>query len=110
MASSENLVIVTDDSFENDIINADKPALVDFWAAWCGPCRSVGPIVEELAGEYAEKIKVCKMNVDENKQTPTKYGVRGIPTLMLFNNGEVVDQIVGAVPKSRIQELLDRVS
>lgn len=110
MASSENLVVVTDDSFENDIIKADKPALVDFWAAWCGPCRSVGPIVEELAGEYAEKVKVCKMNVDENKQTPTKYGVRGIPTLMLFKDGEVVDQIVGAVPKSRIQELLDKVS
>jgi thioredoxin 1 len=110
MADNENLVTVTDDSFESDIINADQPALVDFWAAWCGPCRSVGPVVEELAGEYAGKIKVCKMNVDENKQTPTKYGVRGIPTLMLFKDGQVVDQIVGAVPKSRIQELLDRVS
>jgi thioredoxin 1 len=107
MAENENLVTVTDDSFENDVINSDKPALVDFWAAWCGPCRSVGPVVEELAGEYAGKVKVCKMNVDENKQTPTKYGVRGIPTLMLFKGGKVVDQIVGAVAKSRIQELLD---
>jgi thioredoxin 1 len=110
MAENENLLNVTDDDFDQQILKADLPALVDFWAAWCGPCRTVGPVVEELAGEYAGKIKVAKLNVDDNKQTPGKYGVRGIPTLMLFKNGEVVDQIVGAVPKSRIKELLDKVT
>ncbi len=109
MAESENLLQVTDGDFEQQILQSDKPALVDFWAAWCGPCRTVGPVVEELAGEYAGKIKVAKLNVDENKETPTKYGIRGIPTLILFKDGQVVDQIVGAVPKSRIKELLDRV-
>jgi thioredoxin len=110
MADNENLTVVSDGDFEKEILQADQPALVDFWAAWCGPCRTVGPVVEELAGEYAGKVKVAKLNVDENKQTPTKYGVRGIPTLMLFKDGQVVDQIVGAVPKSRIKELLDKVS
>ncbi len=110
MADNENLTVVSDGDFEEEILQADQPALVDFWAAWCGPCRTVGPVVEELAGEYAGKVKVAKLNVDENKQTPTKYGVRGIPTLMLFKDGQVVDQIVGAVPKSRIKELLDKVS
>jgi thioredoxin 1 len=107
---NENLLNVTDSDFEDEILKSGVPALVDFWAAWCGPCRQVGPVVEELAGEYVGKVKVAKLNVDENKQTPGKYGVRGIPTLMLFKNGEVVDQIVGAVPKSRIKELLDKVS
>ncbi len=106
---NENLLNVTDSDFEEQILKSGVPALVDFWAAWCGPCRQVGPVVEELAGEYVGKIKVAKLNVDENKQTPGKYGVRGIPTLMVFKNGEVVDQIVGAVPKSRIKELLDKV-
>ena len=110
MAENENLVNVTDQDFETQILKSDVPALVDFWAAWCGPCRTVGPVVEELAGEYSGKVKVAKLNVDDNKQTPTKYGVRGIPTLMLFKDGQVVDQIVGAVPKSRIKELLDKVS
>lgn len=110
MAENENLVTVTDQDFETQILKSDVPALVDFWAAWCGPCRTVGPVVEELAGEYSGKVKVAKLNVDDNKQTPTKYGVRGIPTLMLFKDGQVVDQIVGAVPKSRIKELLDKVS
>jgi thioredoxin 1 len=109
MAESEHLLQVTDGDFEQQILQSDKPALVDFWAAWCGPCRTVGPVVEELAGEYAGKIKVAKLNVDENKETPSKYGIRGIPTLILFKDGQVVDQIVGAVPKSRIKELLDRV-
>jgi thioredoxin 1 len=109
MGESEHLVQVTDSDFEQQILQSDKPVLVDFWAAWCGPCRTVGPVVEELAGEYAGKIKVAKLNVDENKETPTKYGIRGIPTLILFKDGQVVDQIVGAVPKSRIKELLDRV-
>ncbi|MBI4966133.1 MAG: thioredoxin [Desulfomonile tiedjei] len=109
MSENENLLHVGDGDFESQILQSDVPALVDFWAAWCGPCRTVGPVVEELAAEYEGKIKVAKLNVDENKQTPAKYGVRGIPTLMLFKDGQVVDQIVGAVPKSRIKELLDKV-
>ncbi|MEW6137652.1 MAG: thioredoxin [Thermodesulfobacteriota bacterium] len=103
-------VNVTDSSFEDEILKSTIPTLVDFWAAWCGPCRTVGPIVEELATEYEGRVKVAKLNVDDNKQTPTRYGVRGIPTLMLFKDGQVVDQIVGAVPKNRIKELLDKVS
>ena len=109
MGESEHLLQVTDGDFEQQILQSDKPALVDFWAAWCGPCRTVGQVIEELAGEYAGKIKVAKLNVEENKETPTKYGIRGIPTLILFKDGKVVDQIVGAVPKARIKELLDRV-
>jgi thioredoxin 1 len=109
MSDNENLTNVNDGDFEQQILKSELPALVDFWAAWCGPCRTVGPVVEELATEYAGKIKVAKLNVDDNKETPTKYGVRGIPTLMLFKDGQVVDQIVGAVPKSRIKELLDRI-
>ncbi len=109
MSDNPNLHNVNDGDFEQQILKSEIPALVDFWAAWCGPCRTVGPVVEELATEYAGKIKVAKLNVDDNKETPTKYGVRGIPTLMLFKDGQVVDQIVGAVPKSRIKELLDRI-
>jgi thioredoxin 1 len=101
---------VTDSDFEQQILKSEVPVLVDFWAAWCGPCRTVGPVVEELAGEYQGKVKIAKLNVDDNKQTPQKYGVKGIPTLMLFKNGAVVDQVVGAVPKSRIQDMLDKVS
>jgi thioredoxin 1 len=108
--SDANYVNVTDSSFEDEILKSAVPTLVDFWAAWCGPCRTVGPIVEELATEYEGRVKVAKLNVDDNKQTPTRYGVRGIPTLMLFKDGQVVDQIVGAVPKNRIKELLDKVS
>ncbi len=110
MSENENLYHVTDGDFDQQVLQSDIPALVDFWAAWCGPCRTVGPIVEELADEYKGKIKVAKLDVDNNKQIAGKYGVRGIPTLMLFKDGQVVDQIVGAVPKSRIKELLDKVS
>ena len=110
MSDNENLHHVTDGDFDQQILKSDVPALVDFWAAWCGPCRTVGPIVEELADEYKGKVKVAKLDVDSNKEVASKYGVRGIPTLMLFKDGQVVDQIVGAVPKSRIKELLDKVS
>lgn len=97
----------TDDSFEEDVLNSDKPVLVDFWAEWCGPCRMVGPVVEELAGEYEGKAKIGKVNVDENSEISTKYGIRSIPSLLIFKNGEVVDQIVGAVPKNQLKKQLD---
>ena len=96
----------TDDSFEDDVLNADQPVLVDFWAEWCGPCRMVGPVVDELAGEYEGKAKIGKVNVDEN-QIATEYGIRSIPSLLIFKDGEVVDQIVGAVPKAQLKKQLD---
>lgn len=97
----------TDDTFENDVLNSDKPVLVDFWAEWCGPCRMVGPVVDELAGEYEGKAKIGKVNVDENAEISTKYGIRSIPSLLIFKDGEVVDQIVGAVPKNQLKKQLD---
>jgi len=99
---------VSDDSFESEIINSEIPSLVDFWAEWCGPCKKIGPVVEELAGEYSGKIKVAKMDVDSNRQTPAKFGIRNIPTLILFKGGEVVNTIIGAQPKSSIEEELKK--
>lgn len=99
--------VVTDQSFEAEVIQSPEPALVDFWAVWCGPCRMIAPIVEELSGEYDGRVKFTKMNVDENMQTPGRYGIRGIPTLLLFKGGKVVKEIVGAVPKSQIKEAID---
>ena len=99
----------TDDSFEEDVINADsdKPVLVDFWAEWCGPCRMVGPVVDELADEYEGQVKIGKVDVDSNSETSTKYGIRSIPALLIFKGGEVVDQIVGAVPKAQLKKKLE---
>lgn len=105
---AENIIDVSDDSFETEIIKSDKPTLVDFWATWCAPCRAIAPVIEELANSHVGKIKVVKMNVDDNPATPGKYGVRGIPTLILFKDGEIVDQLVGSVPKSQIEELLNK--
>jgi thioredoxin 1 len=99
---------VNDAEFEHAVLKSDIPVLVDFWAPWCGPCRVVGPIIDELATEYEGKVLIVKMNVDENPLTPTKYGIRAIPTLILFKSGEVVEQITGAVSKSAIQEKLAR--
>ncbi|MEL7486363.1 MAG: thioredoxin [Pseudomonadota bacterium] len=93
---------VTDASFEEDVVKSDKPVVVDFWAEWCGPCKQIGPALEELAGEYAEALTIAKVNIDENPETPGKFGVRGIPTLMLFQGGELKATKVGAAPKSAI--------
>ena len=100
---------VSDSSFDGDVLKADVPVLIDFWAPWCGPCRAIAPIVEELAGEYDGKLKIVKMNVDDNPQTPAQYGVRGIPNLILFKDGEVRQQIVGAVPKAHLVKAIDDV-
>ncbi|MEX2639729.1 MAG: thioredoxin, partial [Balneolales bacterium] len=100
-------IALTDDSFENEVLQSDQPVLVDFWAEWCGPCRMVGPIVEELAGEYEGKVKIGKVDVDSNPQVSTRYNIRSIPALLIFKNGEVVDQIIGAVPKAELKKQLD---
>ncbi len=94
---------VSDASFESDVLKSDKPVLVDFWAPWCGPCRMIAPIVEELANDYDGKAKIAKVNVDENPQISMQFGIRSIPTLLIFKNGQVVDQIVGAVPRGVIE-------
>ena len=103
-----DLLEVTDETFDTEIMNSEIPALVDFWATWCGPCRMVSPVVEELANDYKGKIKVAKMDVDQNRQTPAKFGIRAIPTLIFFKGGEVAQTIVGAQPKSHIEEELKK--
>lgn len=97
----------TDGNFEAEVLNSDKPVLVDFWAEWCGPCRMIGPVVEEMAGEYDGKAKIGKVNVDNNPEISVKYGIRSIPALLIFKDGQVVDQIVGAVPKPQLIKQLD---
>lgn len=98
---------VTDATFESEVLKSDKPVLVDFWAEWCGPCRMIGPVVEEMAGEYEGKAKITKVDVDSNPQISVKFGIRSIPTLLIFKDGVVVDQIIGAVPKNHIKKQLD---
>jgi len=104
---SERIVHVTDQTFETEVLKAEQPVLVDYWAEWCGPCRMIAPILDEIAGEYADRVKVCKLNVDENQGTPPKYGIRGIPTLMLFRDGNVEATKVGALSKSQLTAFLD---
>jgi len=106
--ASDKVSNITDASFENDVLKSTEPVLIDFWATWCGPCRAIAPVVEQLAGEYAGKVKVVKVNIDENPKTPTQYDVRSIPTLLMFKDGKVVGQIVGAVPKPKIEELVKK--
>jgi thioredoxin 1 len=98
---------VTDSSFEADVLKNEQPVLVDFWAPWCGPCRAIAPVLEELSKEYEGQITVVKMNVDENPSTPSKYGIRAIPTLILFKNGDVAGQVTGAVSKSNLKDMIN---
>ncbi|SUZ77243.1 uncharacterized protein METZ01_LOCUS30097 [marine metagenome] len=106
---SENIHEFTDQSFDTDVVQADLPVLIDFWADWCGPCKAIAPTIEEIAGDYAGKVKVGKLNVDQNQNTAMQYGVRSIPTLLIMKSGEVVSQIVGAVPKENITKALDEI-
>ena len=104
---SENLHEFTDQNFENDVEQSKNPVLIDFWAVWCGPCKAIAPVIEEIADEYQGKVKVGKVDVDQNQNTAMKYGIRSIPTILIMNKGEVVNQIVGAVPKNNITDMLN---
>lgn len=103
----DKIVHVTDASFDADVLKSDKPVLVDYWAEWCGPCKMIAPILDEIATEYGDRVKVCKIDIDSNQATPPKYGIRGIPTLMLFKNGTVEATKVGALSKSQLAAFLD---
>lgn len=106
--ASDKVVQLSDDNFENEVLKSSTPVLVDFWATWCAPCKAIGPVIDGLAGEYDGKVKIAKLNVDENPATPGQYGVRGIPTLILFKDGKIVDQLVGAAPKSQLENLIKK--
>ncbi len=106
--SEDKLIHVTDQDFEAEVLKADLPCLVDFWAPWCGPCKAIGPVVTELAAEFSGKVRIAKMNVDESPATPGKYGIRAIPTLILFKGGEVLDQVTGAVGKTQLVAMLEK--
>lgn len=104
---SDKIITLSDDSFENDVLKSDLPVLVDFWAEWCGPCKMIAPILDDVADEYAGKVTIAKLNVDQNNASPAKYGVRGIPTLLIFKNGELADTKVGALSKTQLKEFID---
>ncbi|HET9122314.1 MAG TPA: thioredoxin TrxA [Acidiferrobacteraceae bacterium] len=104
---AEGIVYITDDTFEEEVLKASGPVLVDYWAEWCGPCKMIGPVLEQIATEYSGRIRVAKLNIDENPKTPPKYGIRGIPTLMLFKGGQVEATKVGALSKSQLSAFID---
>ena len=106
--TSQFLGVATDDNFENEVLKSDKPVLIDFWAPWCGPCKAIGPVVEELAEKFKDSVKVMKLNVDENQKTAVNYGVRSIPTLILFKEGKVLDTLIGLVPKKRLEDFVKK--
>lgn len=106
---SPDVTTIGDNEFRKEVLESLEPVLVDFWATWCAPCRAIAPVVEELAKQYKGKLKVAKLNIDENQDTPQQYGVRSIPTLLLFKGGQVVEQIVGAVPKATLEKALQKV-
>jgi len=106
--AGDNVIAIGDGDFEEKVKNNELPCLVDFWAPWCGPCKAIGPVIDELAEEYAGKVQIVKMNVDDSPTTPGQFGIKAIPTLILFKNGEAVDRITGAVGKAQLQELLSK--
>jgi len=103
---SNGVLEVSNDNFESEVVNSEKPVLVDFWAEWCGPCKQIAPVVEEIAGEHSDKLKVCKMDVDSNRETAVQFGIRSIPTLLIFKNGEVAGSQIGAVSKQQLLEFI----
>ena len=105
---SENISHITDDNFEQEVLQSDQPVLVDYWAEWCGPCKMIAPLLDEIAGDYAGKLKITKLNIDDNPNTPPKYGIRGIPTLMIFKNGNAEATKVGALSKSQLTAFIDQ--
>ena len=104
---AEHIVHISDESFEEEVLQSERPVLIDYWAEWCGPCQMIAPVLDEIATEYSDRLKVVKLNIDDNPQTPPKYGIRGIPTLMVFKNGQVEATKVGAVSKAQLTAFLD---
>ena len=109
MGEGTGLIVVTDATFQKEVLDSEQPTIVDFWASWCGPCRMIAPVFEELSSQYSGKVKFAKVNVDENPKIPANYGVRGIPTLIMFKEGKVVDQVVGAVPRNQLENIVKKV-